>query len=89
VCFVVGRKSRGQGVASALLEAAIDYARDHGATTLEGYPVETDGTRIASANVYKGTLGMFARAGFTVVERRQWNRTTPVRPIVRRAVQPR
>jgi hypothetical protein len=26
---------------------------------------------------------MFERAGFTVVERRQWNRTTPVRPIVR------
>ena len=40
VCFVVGRKSRGQGVAAGLLDAAIDYARDHGATTLEAYPVD-------------------------------------------------
>ena len=31
VCFVVGRRSRGQGVANALLDAAVDYARDHGA----------------------------------------------------------
>jgi hypothetical protein len=26
---------------------------------------------------------MFERAGFTVVERRQWNAASPVRPIVR------
>ena len=86
VCFVVGRKSRGQGVAAALLDAAVDYARQHGATLLEGYPVETDGARIPSANVYKGTLAMFERAGFKVVERRKWKRTTPERPIVRRTV---
>ncbi|MGH2380711.1 MAG: GNAT family N-acetyltransferase [Candidatus Limnocylindria bacterium] len=89
VCFVVGRKARGQGVASALLEAAAEYAREHGATLLEGYPVETDGGRIPSANVYKGTLSMFERAGFEVVERRKWNRTTPVRPIVRRRIRSR
>ena len=89
VCFVVGRKARGQGVASVLLNAAVDYAREHGATLLEGYPVETDGKRIPSANVYKGTVGMFERAGFAVVERRQFNRSTPVRPIVRRAIRRR
>lgn len=89
VCFVVGRRARGQGVASALLEAAVEYAREHGATLLEGYPAETDGKRIPSANVFKGTVGMFERAGFKVAERRQFNRTTPVRPIVRRAVRPR
>ena len=89
VCFVVGRKARGQGVASALLEAAVDYARQHGATLLEAYPVETDGGRIPSANAYMGTLGMFERAGFAVVERRQWNRATAVRPIVRRRIRAR
>jgi len=84
VCFVVGRRSRGQGVASALLHAAIDYARQHGATVLEAYPVETvQGSRITSANLYHGTLAMFERAGFQVVERRQHNATSPVRPIVR------
>ena len=87
VCFVVGRQARGRGIASALLDAAIDFARDHGATMLEAYPVEVpDGERIDSALVYKGTLAMFERAGFTVVDRRQWNATTPVRPIVRLAL---
>jgi GNAT superfamily N-acetyltransferase len=87
VCFVVGRQSRGQGVANALLDAAIGYARDHGATTVEAYPVEVpDGERIDSAVVYKGTLSMFERRGFEVVERRQHNATTPVRPIVRLAL---
>ena len=89
VCFVVARSVRGQGVAAALLDAAVDYARQHGATLLEGYPVETGGERIPAANAYKGTLGMFERAGFEVVERRQWNATTPVRPIVRRAIRRR
>ncbi len=84
VCFVVGRRSRGRGVAGALLDAAIDYARDLGASTLEAYPLElADGERIPSANAYTGTLAMFERAGFTVVERRQANATTRVRPIVR------
>jgi GNAT superfamily N-acetyltransferase len=87
VCFVVGRRSRGQGVANALLDAAIDYARDHGATLMEAYPVEVaEGQRIGPGEVYKGTLSMFERAGFNVVERRQWNPTTPVRPIVRKAI---
>jgi GNAT superfamily N-acetyltransferase len=84
VCFVVGRRARGRGVATALLDAAIAYARDHGATTLEAYPVEvSEGMRIPSANVYHGTLSMFERAGFEVVERRQANAASPVRPIVR------
>lgn len=89
VCFVVGRRARGQGIAAALLEAAVVYARNHGASMLEAYPVEIAGGRIPSANAYMGTLAMFERAGFEVVERRQWNRTTPVRPIVRLAIQRR
>ncbi|MBF6606499.1 MAG: GNAT family N-acetyltransferase [Chloroflexi bacterium] len=83
VCFVVGRRERGQGLAGALLDAAIDHARAHGATTIEAYPADTGGDRIPSATAYKGTLSMFERAGFTVVARRQLSRTTPVRPIVR------
>ena len=87
VCFVVSRQSRGQGIAASLLDAAIAYARSHGATTLEAYPVEVpEGERIPAANAFHGTLTMFERAGFTVVERRQWNATTPVRPIVRLAL---
>jgi GNAT superfamily N-acetyltransferase len=84
VCFVVSRRSRGHGIAVSLLAAAIDYAQEHGATMLEAYPTElAPGERIASANAYAGTLSMFERAGFEVVERRQANATTRVRPIVR------
>ena len=89
VCFVVARAARGQGVARALLDAAVDYAREHGATLLEAYPVETDGERVPAANAFKGTLGMFERAGFEVVERRRANSVSAPRPIVRRAVRRR
>jgi GNAT superfamily N-acetyltransferase len=83
VCFVVSRKARGKGVAAGLLDAAVEFAREHGATTLEAYPVDTSAGRVAAANAYHGTLSMFEKAGFEVVERRQWNATSPVRPIVR------
>ena len=89
VCFVVGRRARGQGVANALLAAAIDYARDHGATLLEAYPTDAADGRIPSANAYMGTLSMFERAGFTEVDRRQANGSVRPRPIVRRAIRPR
>ncbi|MFN2483556.1 MAG: GNAT family N-acetyltransferase [Candidatus Limnocylindria bacterium] len=86
VCFVVGRRVRGRGVASALLDAAIAYAREHGAAALEAYPAETDGERVPAASAYHGTLSMFERAGFEVVAKRQFNRTTPVRLIARRTL---
>ena len=86
VCFVVSRRARGQGVATELLAAAIDYARDHGATMLEAYPVDTAGGHIPAANAFHGPLSMFERAGFAIVERRQWNATTPISPIVRLAL---
>ena len=83
VCFVVSRSARGKGVATALLDAAIDFARSRGATMLEAYPADTEGRRIAPANAYHGTLSMFESAGFEVVARRQFNRATRIRPIVR------
>jgi len=90
VCFVVGRRARGRGVARALLDAGVDYARDHGARMLEAYPVDVpDGERIPSANVFRGTLTMFERAGFKVVARRQGPGAERPRPIVRRAIRRR
>jgi GNAT superfamily N-acetyltransferase len=86
VCFVVARKARRQGVARALLDAAVAYAREHGATLLEAYPVDTGGRRIPSAYAFSGALSMYERAGFEIVARRQYSQTSPVRPIVRRAV---
>jgi GNAT superfamily N-acetyltransferase len=83
VCFVVGRHHRRQGVAAALLEAAIDYARAHGARTLEGYPLHESRGKVASSAAYAGTQAMFERAGFTVTELRSWDDTAPPRPIMR------
>jgi ribosomal protein S18 acetylase RimI-like enzyme len=83
VCFVVARRARRAGVAKALLDGAVAFAREAGAERLEAYPVDTGGEKIAAANAYHGTLSMFEAAGFAVVERRHWNRTSPVRPIVR------
>ena len=90
VCFVVGRRSRGRGVAERAPGAGIDYARDHGATLLEAYPVEvTEGERVPSADVFRGTLAMFERAGFKVVARRASPGAPSPRPIVRRHIRPR
>jgi len=86
---VVARSARRQGVAHALLEAAVEYAREHGATLLEGYPVDTDGGSVPAANAFKGTVAMFERAGFRVVERRQANSASAPRPIVRRSIRRR
>lgn len=88
VCFVVSRRARGKGVAAALLGAAIGYAREHGASILEAYPVDPGEGRVSAASAFQGTLSMFERVGFRVVARRQWNPTTPVRPIVRLQIQP-
>jgi GNAT superfamily N-acetyltransferase len=86
VCFVVSRQARGQGVATALLEAAVAYAGQHGATLVEAYPMETEGQRVRAAHAFKGTVAMFERAGFEVVMRRQANRASTPRPIVRRQI---
>lgn len=86
VCFVVARQQRGRGIAEALLAAAVEHARSHGATMLEAYPVDTGGERIAAANAFKGTLSMYERAGFEVVARRQATADSAPRPIVRMAL---
>ena len=86
VCFVVARRARKQGVARALLDAAVAYAAEHGATLLEAYPVDASGGRVPAATAFKGTVSMFEGAGFAVVDRRRANRAGPLRPIVRREV---
>jgi GNAT superfamily N-acetyltransferase len=83
VCFVVAGRQRGKGVATALLDAAIAYARERGAETLEAYPIHESRGRVSSDAAYAGTQGMFERAGFAVAEVRQWNATSPQRPVMR------
>ena len=84
VCFVVSKPWRSRGVATALLDAAVEHAKANGATLVEGYPVDPSRGRVPAASAYMGPLRMFQRAGFRVAARRQWNPKTPIRPIVRR-----
>jgi GNAT superfamily N-acetyltransferase len=64
VCFLVRVGYRRRGVARALLQGTIDYARAHGAPALEAYPVDPGGKRIDVTFAYVGTISMFERAGF-------------------------
>jgi ribosomal protein S18 acetylase RimI-like enzyme len=77
VCFVVPSEHRGQGVARALLDGAIAYARKRGATLLEAYPVDAPGRSHDDA-MWFGAKSMYDDAGFVEVARRK-----PRRPIVR------
>jgi ribosomal protein S18 acetylase RimI-like enzyme len=71
VCFAVSESARGRGVARALLDGAIDFAREHRAEALEAYPVAIDaGEGIQPESAFTGTLPMFERSGFTVVAER-------------------
>lgn len=83
VCFVVSRSARGRGVAAAMLDAGVDYARKHGATTLEAYPVAAERGKVPAPHAFHGVQSMFENAGFGVVEVRQWNKASPPRPIMR------
>lgn len=62
-CFFVARPWRKRGVTGALLEAAVEHARKHGADLVEGYPIETKGEAVAFSS-YLGIARVFRRAGF-------------------------
>lgn len=80
-CFAVESPHRRSGVGSALLNAAVGFARDHGATAVEGHPVDVAGltaAQVGGSAVFTGTVAMFSSAGFT-----ETARTYPTRPVMR------
>jgi ribosomal protein S18 acetylase RimI-like enzyme len=77
ICFVVPSEHRHQGVATAMLEGAIRYARKRGAKILEAYPVDVSG-KAADDSLWFGPLSMYEAAGFEEVARRK-----ATRPVVR------
>ena len=62
-CFVVHRKYRHRGVASAGLKAALESIRKRGGGTVEAYPI----TRWGAEADYRGTVSMFEQEGFEIV----------------------
>ena len=81
------RRARGQGVATRPARAGDRLRAGPRRDDARGVPGRDPSRRAASRRrtSTRAPLSMFERAGFEVVERRQWNATTPVRPIVRRA----
>ncbi len=77
ICFVVPAPYRDHGVARALLDGAIAYAKKNGATLIEAYPVDKPG-RSNDDSMWFGAKSMYDSAGFKEVARRK-----PQRPIVR------
>lgn len=64
-CLYVPARWRGKGVAQALVVAAIEHARAHGATEIEAYPQSLEpGERQAAAFVWTGVPGLFEPHGF-------------------------
>ena len=80
VCFYVDPHAKRQGVATALLDAALDRARAQGVRLVEAYPVRQGHMNI---DAYTGYLPMFLDAGFEVV------RDAGRRLIVRRGIRAR
>ncbi len=77
-CFFVDPAYRGQGVATALLKAAQDFARAHHADTVEAYPVDRP-DRTPDDSAFFGLKTMFDREGYSEVARHK-----PTRVIVRK-----
>jgi len=77
-CFVTRTGFRRQGVGRALARAAVDFAREHGARALEGYPMITRPGHVVDliGELHVGSRSLFAAAGFVEVSQ----------PTVRRVV---
>lgn len=83
-CFAVDAHSRGRGIGEALLAGVVQFARENGATAVEGHPVDVDNLeadRVSGSALYTGTLAMFAAVGFDEI-----GRTYRTRPVMRLAL---
>ena len=72
VCFVVAPDQRRQGIATQLLDAALEHLRSRGMKTAEAYPWlgEVDQSKWVFSQ-YVGPLSMYVKAGFEIVERNE------------------
>ncbi|WP_331460719.1 GNAT family N-acetyltransferase [Arthrobacter sp. zg-Y895] len=83
-CFVTRTGYRRRGVSYALAAAAVDFARERGASALEGYPMITEpGRTVTWDELFVGSRSVFAAAGFEQV-----SHPTPRRVVMRIDFQP-
>lgn len=84
VCFYVARPYRRKGLMVELLRAAIDYAGEHDAQIIEGYPIDPQHPNLPPVSSFTGILSVFQEVGFVEVARR-----SEKRPIMRYIIQMR
>jgi ribosomal protein S18 acetylase RimI-like enzyme len=78
-CFVTRIGYRRRGIGGALAKAGVDFARERGARSVEGYPMVPAVARGPSAaTLYVGTVDMFEQAGY-----REVSRPLPQRAVMR------
>lgn len=80
-CLFVQKTYRRRGVTTRLIESAVEFAAERGATIVEGYPVEPRNAEMPPVFAWTGIASAFRRAGFVEVARR-----SETRPIVRKYI---
>jgi GNAT superfamily N-acetyltransferase len=68
-CFFVAKSFRRQGLTVALIKAAVEFARERGATIVEAYPVEPKSTEMPAVFAWNGFASAFRQAGFVEAAR--------------------
>lgn len=72
-CFFIGSRHRRKGNSHRILDAAIRFARESGARSIEACPMEQAKTS-KSLGLYVGSMRVFEAAGFREVARRKEGR---------------
>jgi hypothetical protein len=54
---------RHQRIMVKLLKAAVEYAKDHGAKIVEGYPIEAKESNLPSVSSFTGIASAFTEVG--------------------------
>ncbi|SFF96565.1 GNAT family N-acetyltransferase [Sporolactobacillus nakayamae] len=74
-CLFIAKSYRRQGLSSELIQAAIHYCKQHGATIIEAYPEVPYDKNVPGAFLWKGIPSVFKNAGFVeTVRRSKWKR---------------
>lgn len=73
-CFFVRPDVRQSGVSSALLDAAVKLAREHGATAIEGFPLAGNRRRSGGSDLMTAVEPLFAACEFQPTHRPSANR---------------
>jgi GNAT superfamily N-acetyltransferase len=75
-CFFTARRFRRKGMTEGLIRAAADYAREQGASIVEGYPIEPQKDRYPDTFAYTGFASTFQKLGF--VEAARFSERRPI-----------